>query len=433
MAKDNVNIEILDSRRLPVRVGLAVAVICVMIFGWFAIRWQLGNMLADLTPPNERSAKEVAALAVDFAPSDPTARWLAATVQKDVFTPEAIAATAVSFEAVVRKAPNDYRWWVELGRAREQAEDIAAAEKAFLRALEIAPNYTYPHWQAGNFYLRQNRSEEAFAELKKAAESNSVYRDQVFSVAWDYFDKDTTRLDRIAGDAPTGKANLARFYASKERADDALRIWNTLSEEEKQANIVYAKIIAQSFYERKFYRQSLEFTRSIGIAPDLRGETVQNASFEKPLGDVDDTYFSWVILPVEKVEAKRDAAQKHDNSPSLRIVFNGYNQPQFFHIFQIVTVEPAAKYRLTFWVKTNNLRSGGNPELEIYNANDDKIIAASETFPSGTDDWRQVNLEFSAPANAEAVGIRVVRALCGEQCPIFGTVWLDEFKLERLK
>ncbi len=433
MAKDNVNIEILDSRRLPVRVALAVAVICVVIFGWFAIRWQLGNMLADLTPPNERSAKEIAALAVDFAPSDPMARWLAARVQKDVFTPEAIAAMAVSFENVVRKSPNDYRWWVELGRAREQAEDIASAEKAFLRALEIAPHYTYPHWQAGNFYLRQNRSEEAFAELKKAAESNSVYRDQVFSVAWDYFDKDTARLDQIAGDAPAAKANLARFYASKERAADSLRIWNTLSEEEKQANIVYAKIIAQSFYERKFYWQSLEFTRSIGIAPDLRGETVQNASFEKPLGDVDDTYFSWVILPVEKVEAKRDAAQKHDASPSLRIVFNGYNQPQFFHIFQIVTVKPSANYRLTFWVKTNNLRSGGNPELEIYNANDDKIIAASETFPSGTDDWRQVNLEFSAPANAEAVGIRVVRALCGEQCPIFGTVWLDEFKLERLK
>jgi tetratricopeptide (TPR) repeat protein len=433
MTRDNVNIEILDSRRLPVRVGLAVAFVSVLIFGWFAVHWQLGNMLGDLTSPSDRNAKEIADLAVDLAPSDPTARWLAATVQKDVFTPEAIAATAKSFESVVRKSPNDYRWWVELGRAREQAEDLASAEKAFLRAVATAPNYTYPHWQTGNFYLRQNRSEEAFAELKKTAESNSVYRDQVFSVAWDYFDKDTARLDQIAGDAPTAKANLARFYASKERAADSLRIWNTLSEEEKQANIVYAKVIAQSFYERKFYRQSLEFTRSIGIAPDLRGETVQNASFEKPLGDAEDTYFSWVILPVDKVEAKRDAAQKHDTSPSLRIVFNGYNQPQFFHIFQYVTVEPAAKYRLTFWVKTNNLRSGGNPELEIYNANDDKIIATSEAFPSGTDDWRQVNLEFSAPANAEAVGIRVVRALCGEQCPIFGTVWLDEFKLERLK
>ena len=44
------------------------------------------------------------------------------------------------------------------------------AEKAYRRAVEIAPDYTYPHWQIGNFYLRRNQSDEAFAELKKAAE-----------------------------------------------------------------------------------------------------------------------------------------------------------------------------------------------------------------------------------------------------------------------
>ncbi|MBA3785595.1 MAG: hypothetical protein H0X15_08685, partial [Acidobacteria bacterium] len=37
-------IEILDSRRLPVRLGLAAAILLVFVFGWFAVRWQLGNM-----------------------------------------------------------------------------------------------------------------------------------------------------------------------------------------------------------------------------------------------------------------------------------------------------------------------------------------------------------------------------------------------------
>lgn len=429
----NDEIVILDSRRLFVRIGLAAAVIGVLVFGWCAVRWQLGNMLADLSSPNDPNAKEIAALAVGFAPADPTARWFAATVQKDVFTPEAIAATAKSFEAVVRKSPNDYRWWVELGRAREQAEEIQLAEKAYLRALEIAPNYTYPHWQAGNFYLRQNRSEEAFAQLKKAVEFNSVYRDQVFSVAWDYYDKDPARLEQIAGDSPSLKASLARFYAARQRPDDSLRVWNTLSEEDKPAYTAYSKVIAQAFYEKKFFRQSLEFVRDAGIAPDLRGETVQNASFEKPLGDEDNPYFSWAVIPVEKVEAKRDAAQKHDNSPSLRVVFNGYAEPQFYHVFQNVTVEPSARYRLTFWVKTNNLRSGGNPAFEIYNVNDDKSIVMSEGFPTGTNEWQPINLDFTAPPNAEAVAIRLARIFCGANCPIFGTIWLDEFKLERLR
>ena len=430
---DEIQIVILDSRQTFVRVGLALSVIAVLIFGWFAVRWQLGNMLADLTLPSDVNAKSIADLAVGFAPNDPTTRRLAASSQQNVFTTEAIEAMARSFETVVQKSPNDYRFWVELGRAREQAEKPDAAEKAYRRALELAPNYTKSHWQTGNFYLRQNRSEEAFAELKKTAEFDSVYRDQVFSTAWDFYDKDTARLEEIAGGAPSVRASLAKFYAAKQRPEDSLRIWNTLPEADKKANEAISKVIAQAFYEKKFFRQSLEFVRQIGLAPDLRGETVQNGSFEKPIGEAEVNYFDWVVLPIEKMTVKLDSTQKHEGSRSLRVAFSGYIEPQLFHLYQLVTVEPSAKYQLTFWMKTDSLKSGGTPEFEIYNANDDKNIVTSEPFPTGTNDWQPVKLEFTAPENAEAVGVRLIRVLCGTQCPIFGTIWLDDFKLERLK
>ncbi len=426
-------IEILDTRRTAVRVALALMMVGVLIFGWFAVRWQLGNMLADLTKPNDANAREVGELAINFAPNDPTTHWLAASSQKNVFTTQAIDQTSKEFETVIRKSPNDYRWWVELGRAREQADQPDAAENAFLEAIKLAPNYTYPHWQAGNFYLRQNRGEEAFNQLKEAAKSVSVYREQVFSVAWDYYEKDTARLETIAGDAPSVRASLAKFYAAKQRPEDSLRIWNTLPEADKQANEAIAKVIAQSFYEKKFFRQSLEFVRGIGIAPDLRAETIQNGGFEKPIGETDNKYFSWAVLPLEKMDVKLDVTQKHEGNRSLRVAFSGYGEPNLYHVYQIVTVEATAKYRLTFWMKTDNLKSGGTPEIEVYNANDEKNIVTSEAFPIGTNDWQQVKLEFTAPDNAEAVGVRLVRAFCGVQCPIFGIVWLDDFKLERMK
>ena len=429
----NVQIEILDARQTSVRVGLAAAVIGVLIFGWFAVRWQLGNMLADLTVPSEANAKEIGDLAVKLAPNDPTTRWLAAASQKNVFTTEAIEATAKSFEIVVQKSPNDYRWWVELGRAREQAEKIDAAEKAFQRAVELAPTYTYPHWQAGNFYLRQNRSEEAFVELKKTAEFYSVYREQVFSTAWDYYQKDTARLEEIAGFEPSVRVSLAKFYAAKQLPKDSLRIWNTLPEADRRANSAVAKIIAQAFYQRRFYRQSLEFVRELGIAPDLRGETVQNASFEKPIGEAEDNYFGWTVLPLEKMEVKLDPTQKHEGSRSLRVAFSGYAEPQLFHVYQLVTVEAAARYRLTCWMKTDSLKSGGTPAFEVYDANADKKIITSEPFPTGTNDWQPIKLEFTVPENDEAVSLRLTRAFCGASCPIFGTIWLDDFKLERIK
>lgn len=431
--KGESQITILDARQSSVRIGLALAILLALVFGWFAARWQLGNMLADLTNQNDANAKEIAAFAVRLAPADPLANWLSANTKKNTFSPDIVAETARSFESVVRLSPYDYRWWVELGRAREQAEEYDAAEKAYLRAVELAPGYTYPQWQIGNFYLRRNRSEEAFAALKKAALTDTIYRDQVFSIAWEFYNQDTNKLDEIAADSPRVRAGLARFYAAKRRADDALRIWNTLSKEEKAANEVYARVIGQAFYDIRSYRQSLEFIRELGIEPEAKPETVLNGGFEQPIKDYNETYFGWRVSSPDKLTVKLDPTQKHGESRSLRLSFNGYAEPTLYAVTQLITVQPSAKYQLTFWVRIEELKSGGTPALEIYNANDDQNIVTGESFPTGTTDWQQIKLEFTAPPNAEAVGLRTVRAFCGVNCPIFGTIWYDDFKLERIK
>ena len=431
--KDGSQIAIIDARKTPIRVALAAAILLAVAFGWFAARWQLGNMLAELTGAGDANAKGIAALARNLAPADPLANWLVAGTRKNTFSPEVIAETEKSYSTVVALSPYDYRWWIELGRAREQAENYEAAEKAYLRAVELSPNYTYPRWQIGNFYLRRNRADEAFNELKKAAAATSIYRDQVFSIAWEYYDQDTARLDQIAGDSAAVKAGLARFYAAKGRAEDALRIWNTLSKEEKVANAVYARVIGQAFYDTRIYRQSMEFIRELEIEPEARAETVQNGGFEDPIKGYNETYFGWRVAPIAKLSVELDRTQKREGSRSLRFSFSGYTEPTLYAVTQFVTVEPLAKYRLTFWVRTDNLKSGGPPALEIYNANDDKNIVSSEGFPSGTNDWQQFRLEFTAPANAEAVGLRTVRIYCGTGCPIVGTFWYDDFKLEKIK
>ncbi len=433
MPNDIGQIKVIDSRNLKVRIAIVGAIFCALIFGWFAVRWQLGNMLAILTTSADKNAEEIAQFSVNLAPDDPAANWLLADTKKEIFSPDDYSSTINNYEKVVRLSPFDYRWWIELGRAFEQADKNEEAEKAYLRAVELAPDYTNPHWQLGNFYLRRNRSDEAFAELKKAAETNPIYRDQVFSLAWDYYNQDKNKLEQIAGDKPIVRAGLARFYAAKELAGDALRVWNTLSPEEKQENTAYAKVIAQAFYEKRIYPQALEFYRGLGIEPDAKAETIQNAGFEKPIGEIKDTYFGWKVSPTEKMEVKLDPTQKHEGNRSLRVSFNGFFAPTLFNITQIVIVEPSAKYRLTFWLRTENLKSGGNPTLEIYNAVNDTNIATSAPFPTDTTDWQQIKVEFTAPPDAQAVAIRTSRVFCGEVCPIVGTFWYDDFRLEKTK
>ena len=272
---------------------LVAAILAAFVFAWFSVRWEFGSLLAELTPPSQPNAEQVVKLARQLAPGDPQGMWLAASVEKENFSPDSIERSVKMFEDLVRISPNDFRWWIELGRAYEQAEMAENAEMAFKRAVALAPTYTFPHWQFGNFYLRQNRSDEAFSELRKTTERSQIYREQVFSLAWDYFDKDPAKVEELAVDTPDVRATLALFYAARGSADNALRVWNTLTDEQKAGHADTAKRIARGLFEMQRFRESLAFSVQTGIDPEAQAEQVTNGGFEKFLGNPDDTIFGW--------------------------------------------------------------------------------------------------------------------------------------------
>ncbi|MEO6334042.1 MAG: carbohydrate binding domain-containing protein [Pyrinomonadaceae bacterium] len=424
---------VLDSKSTTGRLILIAAILGALIFAWFSVRWQLGNMLASLTTPNQPNAEEVAQLARSFAPSDALPMWLVATHEKENFSPESLEKSIGLFEEVVRLSSNDFRYWIELGRAYEQAERPDKAEMALSRAVELAPTYTFPHWQFGNFYLRQNRSEEAFAELRKTTERSIVYREQVFSLAWDYFDKDPQKVEALAADTPDVRSTLALFYAARGSADNALRIWNSLTDDQKPNYTDTAKRIARGLFEKQRFRESLEFSRQTGIDPDAQFETVTNGGFEKFIGPPDDTLFGWRVYRNEaKVDVLPDASVKSEGTRSLRVTFRGYSKVDLHNVVQSIAVQPGAQYRLSFMLRTDNLRSGGPPVLQIISGIENKGIAASQPFESGSADWKQVIVEFTAPQDFDSVLIRTGRVSCAEECPISGTIWYDDFRLSKL-
>ena len=412
---------------------ILVGVIAVtLLFAWLSVRWQLGSMLASLTPPNQPNASEVAEISARLAPGDPRPVWLAATTEKGNFSLESIERSVGLFEEVVRRSPNDFRWWIELGRAYEQAEQPDNAELAFRRAVELAPTYTFPHWQFGNFYLRQDRSEEAFTELRKTTERSVVYREQVFSLAWDYFDKDPQKVEELAADTPDVRATLALFYAARGSADNALRIWNTLGDDQKSRHVDTARRIARGLFEKQRFGESLAFAVQTGIDPESMPETVTNGGFEKYLGTPDDTLFGWRVFRSEgKIDILPDSNVKFEGLKSIRITFRGYTKPELHNVVQSVAVQPGARYRLSLMVRTDNLRSGGPPLIQVISGPENRGIGASEPFTVGSADWTPVAFEFTVPDNYDAIHIRTGRVFC-EDCPITGSIWYDDFRLTKL-
>lgn len=420
----------INSRSRSARIALIVAIVVAVAFAYFAVCWQIANMLASLTPPLSPDAEAIARVAAGLSPRDPLPAWLVATKQKEKFGVEQSQQAARDFEDVVRLSPYDFRVWIELGRAYEQAEELDRAEIAFKHAVDLAPEYTFPRWQIGNFYLRHDRPEDAFAELRKTTEKSIAYREQVFSLAWDYFDHDTERIETLAADTPDVRATLAAFYSARGNAEDAVRVWNSLPDDDKERHAIIARTMAQNLHDRKFYRAALEFARQTGIDPESSFEAMTNGGFEKFVGPPDETLFGWRLLRNDsRVDLTLDSSVKNDGQRSLRMTFKAYSKPELYNVVQHVALRPGGKYRLSFMLRTENLRSAGPPQLRITAGPDNTIIGLSPPFPTGTSDWQRMFVDFTVPPAADGAIIFTSRINCGEGCPIAGTLWYDDFQL----
>jgi hypothetical protein len=95
-------------------------------------------------------------------------------------------------------------------------------------------------------------------------------------------------------------------------------------------------------------------------------------------------------------------------------------------------VAPRARYRLQFAVRSEDLVTGGAPFVVVLDANDEKVLGASDLIKIEKD-WREYMVDFEAPESNGAIKIVLRRNNCeSSPCPIFGRLWLDNFSLRKL-
>lgn len=408
---------------IKTRLMIGLGVLIASIFAWIAISMQFGGLLAENTSPGDPNASDIAGLSVNLAPGNPQAHNLAGITADDPF------ASVEHFEASVRSAPNDYRWRAALGSAYEQVDQIDQAEAQFKAAADLAPAHAFPRWHLGNFYLRQGREDEAIAELKKASTNHFTFREQVFSLAWDFSGGDPVQVERVAAENAETRAYLARFLAIRGQGEHALRVWNQLKDTDKTRFNIVGRWVIQDLYGKGNFPEALEIARQLGDTNAIP-ESISNPSFEDPVVDGPQARFGWEISRGEpRVEATVDNQVRQQGNRSLKVSFRGVGRTDLVNIFQTVIVRPDTNYTLRFWIRTEGLRSPVRPLLQIVSANDNAVMGTSEMFPPDSPEWRQVSVSFRSGTGTNAINIRTSRPSCGEQCTLTGVLWYDNFEI----
>jgi Tfp pilus assembly protein PilF len=420
---------------LPRRLLLLAWMALVLSGASCAVRWYMGNTLAEYLPGDSvADALKVAHMALRLAPSDPETHLTLAALETRNLNADEVRAANLHYEEAVRLSPLDYRLWLELGLARERASDVAKGEQALRRAVELAPAFASPRWFLGNLLLRAGRTDEAFNELREACGRDESLRAQTIDLASHVYGDDTEALLKAAGDSSAARARLASYLSKRGKSVEAMRLWSNLNAAEKQEQRETGEALMKSMLDAKQYLNALELERGLAKADANIPNTgeVRNAGFESDVALGSAHPFEWHIKNAAQARIDIDAAQKHSGGHSLRVVFNARTNADFS---QLVPVEPATSYRFECFARTAGLQSVSMPLIEIVDETDGRVLAASAPLPAGNHEWQPLSiLNFKTGPGTEAIIIRTNREPCtaGAGCPILGTVWYDDFRLQRV-
>lgn len=417
-------IKSINTKSLPGRTALAAAFFLCLTGVAFSVRWCAGNAISQHT-----IYLELADFAISIAPSDPQTHYTAAVLHERTYKPDDLTQSLAEYERSTALAPNDYRTWLALGKARERGGDAAGAENALRKSLELAPNYSDVRWTLGNVLLRRNKRQESFAELRAAAENDPKFISPTVSTLWQIFAGDLTQINQYLGDSLPIKAELVSFLAREKRFDEAAEIWKTLPAAEKKNTFLdNGSAFVGQLIEAKKYRDALQVMAQIGDAEaeKLAVGKVFNGGFETDVKTARAGLFDWQIQDGAQPQIGVDGAQKHGGQRSLVAIFNSATGREFRAVSQMVAVEPGRRYAFELFYKSE-LKTSATFYWQVVSVPEGKILATTPAVISAASDWTNLKTEFVVPEKMEAVVVGLARETCKSTlCPISGRVWFDD-------
>ncbi|MCE5230776.1 hypothetical protein LLG95_14460 [bacterium] len=147
---------------------------------------------------------------------------------------------------------------------------------------------------------------------------------------------------------------------------------------------------------------------------------IVNGGFEDATGNL---FSGFVFQDQPGVISFVDTQVKHAGNSSLRLENFTANRGMG-RIMQEVKLRPRRCFRMSFWIKTDQLDPAGGFRLLIQAAGRD-FVPRTFTIPS-TADWRKVSLMFNS------MSFDTLRLYVGVWGGISGKVWLDDWALEEV-
>jgi redox-regulated HSP33 family molecular chaperone len=134
--------------------------------------------------------------------------------------------------------------------------------------------------------------------------------------------------------------------------------------------------------------------------------------------------FDWRYTPRPQIAVTLDQTEFHSANRSLRLVYNENGSDA--GIFQYIAAQPNTRYRLSAWVRSEDLKTANGPMLAILDGHSNEIYGSTEET-TGTTAWHRVETELQTGPQTELLILTVLRH--PGETRIQGEFWVDDIEL----
>jgi len=402
----------------------AQSIVALLVLGFLAwTSFSIGFANLYTTRAATTGQLELANSAVKLNPKDPEPHFMRASI---LVNDDRAAANTEAAQAVALR-PRDYIFWIGLAETRELSNELAGSIDAAREAVRLAPFYSQPHWRLGNALVRAGRFDEGFKELRLAAASNPALLPSVIDLAWHLSNEDADYVkDAVQANTVEARIALSDYFRSHGRFADAVQI---IGEAGAEANSYRQRLLEQLISQKQFADAYQLWVTTHGAGAN-NPNSVFDAGFEETR-NFNEPGFGWRTGNSPRITFTTDSSTVAEGKASLKLEFNGESEPGMTLLSQLVALAPNNRYTLKFASRSEQLVSGGLPVMTVVAADSGSTLGEA-VLPQQTNGWAEYAIDFTAPEKTSFIEIRLQRRSCSTNpCPIFGSLWLDRFTLQK--
>ncbi len=332
-------------------------------------------------------------------------------------------------EAIDRN-PLEQQYWLHLAKVLGRLGEGDASEKALKKAILVFPTGYQGRWVAGTLLLQQGAMEKSIPHFTYTLEHYPSQSSLVYDVLYRAIPDTDFILERIV---PKDPSSMNHYMAFLREVGDKGLVKKAL---ERKVSLGLKSDPEETLRDIEFLIAHGELNEAFKIwRNDLREEggptpsdenLVTNGGFEreKLLGGG----FDWRIGTVSGAKISFDHSMACEGKSSLKIVFDGKENVDFYHVYQIVPLKPNTEYVLHAHMKTLGVTTKSGLKIEVTGVGP-AFHKASEPM-TGENEWKELVVAFRTPAQSQGGLVRVRRESTDKfDRFISGTVWIDNVRL----